>query len=483
MRLISLAMLAAVCGSASALDGDRIQPYTENPHYWQYKGEPVLLLGGTVEDNLFQIANLEVNLDLLKSVGGNYVRCTMSSRDPGNVWPFAEDDTTGLYDLNEWDDEYWRRFERLLQLTKKREIIPQVEIWATYDFYRPQRWGMNPWNPKNNINYTSADSGLTERVDYDPWARHQPFFETAPQLKDNKLVLQYQQRFVEKLLSISLRYNHLLYGIDNESNNDPKWVWYWAGFVLDKAKDAGVEIELTQTWDKWDPTDGKVGGVKPTPPDPHPFWQWPQETYTVDHPELFSFVDISNHNTQQGQIHWQTGQYVRNWIERTGKVRPINCVKIYGGPANMWWCNGPRDGTERFWRNIIGGLASSRFHRPPAGIGLNADAQAHIKSMRMLLAEFDIFGAVPDSKSTLLKARDNNEAFLTHIKGEQYAVYFPYGGSVALDLTGAERTFEIKWLDIKKSVWTQSKTIQTGNTVTLQAPSLSHWVALLKSRN
>ena len=26
----------------------RIQPYSENPFYWQYKGEPVLLLGGTI---------------------------------------------------------------------------------------------------------------------------------------------------------------------------------------------------------------------------------------------------------------------------------------------------------------------------------------------------------------------------------------------------------------------------------------------------
>ena len=33
----------------------RIGVYKENPRYWQYKGRPVLLLGGSVEDNLFQI--------------------------------------------------------------------------------------------------------------------------------------------------------------------------------------------------------------------------------------------------------------------------------------------------------------------------------------------------------------------------------------------------------------------------------------------
>ena len=28
---------------------DRIQPYAKNPFYWQYKGAPVLLIGGSVE--------------------------------------------------------------------------------------------------------------------------------------------------------------------------------------------------------------------------------------------------------------------------------------------------------------------------------------------------------------------------------------------------------------------------------------------------
>ena len=67
------------------VNADRIQPYQANPSYWQYRGKPVLLLGGSVEDNLFQIPDIEQHLDLLASVGGNYVRCTMSGRDDRNV--------------------------------------------------------------------------------------------------------------------------------------------------------------------------------------------------------------------------------------------------------------------------------------------------------------------------------------------------------------------------------------------------------------
>ena len=96
-------------------NSERIQIYQANPRYWQYKSKPVLLLGGSVEDNLFQIPDLEEHLDLLASVGGNYVRCTMSCRDPGNVWPFAQ--VGGLYDLDRWNAEFWWRFSTFLQLT------------------------------------------------------------------------------------------------------------------------------------------------------------------------------------------------------------------------------------------------------------------------------------------------------------------------------------------------------------------------------
>lgn len=66
-----------------------IKVYEENPFYWQYKGEPILLTGGSKEDNLFNHPeNLEEHLDLLKESGGNYVRNTMSSRDPGQSLGF-----------------------------------------------------------------------------------------------------------------------------------------------------------------------------------------------------------------------------------------------------------------------------------------------------------------------------------------------------------------------------------------------------------
>ena len=54
-----------------------ITPSATHPGFWSYGGKPVLLLGGSREDNLFQIPDLKEQLDLLARVGGNYIRNTI----------------------------------------------------------------------------------------------------------------------------------------------------------------------------------------------------------------------------------------------------------------------------------------------------------------------------------------------------------------------------------------------------------------------
>ena len=40
-----------------------IKPYPHNPRYWQYKGKPVLLLGGSKTDHIFLLEELKEHLD------------------------------------------------------------------------------------------------------------------------------------------------------------------------------------------------------------------------------------------------------------------------------------------------------------------------------------------------------------------------------------------------------------------------------------
>ena len=76
--VVQLQTQAIAEGARTMRNERRIQPYAANPRYWQYKGKPVPLLGGSKDDNLFQIPDLEEHLDELRSVGGNCIRNTMS---------------------------------------------------------------------------------------------------------------------------------------------------------------------------------------------------------------------------------------------------------------------------------------------------------------------------------------------------------------------------------------------------------------------
>ncbi len=450
---LTFMVLAAVV-SVESFASQAIGIYEKNPRYWQYKGKPVLLIGGTVDDNLFQIPNLRAHLDLLKSVGGNYVRNTMSSRDDGNLWPFKKL-ADGRYDLDEFDKAYWLRFENFLEYTHKRDIIVQIEIWATFDYYR-ENWDVNPFNPKNNINYTAQETGLPAAVKTHPTRTENNFFWSVPAERNQKTVLKYQERFVNKILSYTLDGGHMLYCMDNETSVTPEWGWHWSEFIKKRAVDEDVRVHTTEMWDSWDLAHRQHNG-------------------TFDHPEVFSFVDISQNNHQKGQSHWDNAQKQRKRIAK--KLRPLNNVKIYGADTGRF--GNTQDGLARFWRNIFGGLASARFHRPDSGQGLNKDAQAHLKSMSMLIAKLDIFNTTPDSASLLLWDRSDNEAYLTRIKGRQYAVYFLRGGSVNLDLASEKGDFTLQWLDVAKSKWQEAASVKAPTRVTLTTPGKGHWVGLL----
>ena len=327
--LVVLFLLFSACKNESKLTLDPslgIAIYEKNPFYWSYQGKPMLLLGGTKEDNIFQIENLREHLELLKSVGGNYIRCTLSSRDEGNLRPYATNDE-GLFDLEKPNPAYWDKLKKLLEISKDLDIIVQIEIWATYDFYWGDlRWSHNPFNPKLNMNYTSEESSLPDSIAYPAQSRVNPFFASVPALDNNEILIPYQKKFVDQLLEVSLPFNNVLYCIDNETNAHFAWGKYWSEYIRKKASASGREIFVTEMWDNWDPTNGAVENTKIQHPDLGGWYaeytnpelhEFSNYAFTIQDTVSYNFVDIANHNAQDGQTHYNTGLWVRNTIENS----------------------------------------------------------------------------------------------------------------------------------------------------------------------
>ncbi len=435
-------------------DGDRIQPWPGNPRYWQHRGEPVLLLGGSKDDNLFQIPDLKEHLEEMAAAGANCIRNTMSDRnDKGfEVYPFRRR-PDGKYDLEQWNEEYWQRFANLLRWTAERGIIVQIEVWDRFD-YSTQNWDPHPYNPKNNVNYTYAESGFGERYPDHAGQNKQPFFFTTPRQRNNTVVRKYQERFVAKLLAHSLPYDHVLYCIDNETSAEEAWGAYWADFIRQRAKQAGRTVCITEMWDAWD-------------------LKADEHKRTFDHPERYDFCDVSQNNQKKGQEHWDNFQWVR---QRTAaQPRPLNTTKTYGADGGRFGNN--RDGLERWWRHLIGGAASARFHRPDSGLGLSQPAVAALKAARKLESLVKLWEVEPHNQ--LLGDRAENEAYLTAKPGQAYALYFTDGGSVSLDLREAPGPFAARWIDIATGEWSRRETINGGSIVPMTAPAKGHWAVAL----
>ena len=463
MRIILTVSLAAIVLFAGFTEATEpaLRPWSENPWYWSYQGEPVLLLGGSDDDNLFQWLeeNLIPQLDRLAAAGGNVIRNTMSDRkDKGfETYPFNQLED-GNYDLNQWNEEYWGRFERMLRETAARRIFVQIEVWDRFDYSDvggANRWQIHPYNPRNNINYTCEESGFAEAYPDHPGANRQPFFFTTPNQKNNEVVLPFQQRFVEKMLDHTLNYDHVLYCMDNETNGEEEWGRYWAHFIKGRAAAVGKTVHVTEMWDDWN-------------------LKSEMHKRTFDHPELYDFVDVSQNNHNQGEQHWNNFLYVRDYL--AGKPRPMNTTKTYGADGNKFG-HTDQDGIERFWRHLLAGAASMRFHRPDSGLGLNDKAVAAIRAARKLESKMPLWSVNP--ANDLLSDREENEAYLAADPGRAYALYFPAGGGVTLNLADAPGPFTLHWIDIDSGEWGPEQAVSGGGPLPLTAPGEGNWSAAI----
>lgn len=465
--LVLLALLPASFAIGNGQNENRIRPCELNPRYWQYKKHPVLLLGGSKDDSLFQIPDLKKHLDEIHAAGANYIRNTMSDRPDHDFEVYAfKQLPSGKYDLDQWNEEYWMRFENLLKWTEERDIIVQLELWDRFDFADHggrRRWVKHPYNPLNNVNYTAAESGMVESYTLHPSADKQPFFHTVPGMDQYESrfdrVRQYQERYVAKLLSYSLRYGNVLYCMDNETTTNPRWGQYWMQFIRNHAATVGVDVYVTDMFDDvFNPQESEHLRMQ------------------LDSPEQYPFLDISQVNSRTfNEDHWNNVTWIAQQLR--DNPRPLNHTKIYSAGQKAHGTGTPQDGVERFWRNLIAGCAACRFHRPTSGIGINDTAKACIAAARK--AETVVKFWDLKSRLDLLSDREEDEAYLAAELGQKYLLYFTDGGSVSLDLSDASDTLHASWININSGDWGTSQLVQGGGVRTFNAPDLGGWAAVI----
>ena len=170
---ICLLLLASAAPSHAQHGPIRLHP--DNPHYFQYRGQPTILIGSTEHYGAVLNGDFETTpylnelqargFNLTRTFSGTYREIPGSFKIRANTlapkperyvapWPRSESpgaaDGGNKFDLSRFNARYFERLERFLAAAEERGIV--VEFTLFCPFYGEDLWAINPMNARNNIN-------------------------------------------------------------------------------------------------------------------------------------------------------------------------------------------------------------------------------------------------------------------------------------------------------------------------------------------
>jgi hypothetical protein len=385
-KLCVVFLLLFLCGgcretnttdSFSIHSGDRIQPYSGNPHYLAWGDVPVFPLGpagyhswtpvsrpGTV-DFIKQMDRLAAVIDEINSP---HVLGFMRSLpyDPMNhlhdgpvervLQPWIQLDD-GRYDLMQFEPDWEERFLNYLDAALDRRIVIAVEIWddwsvtrgpgGEYDPGEGAAWNAHPFNPDNNINYGEETLPLETAV------CNAPFYSTIPSRNHINSVLELQKRYVDKVLEIVSDYPNVIINISNESRAHLDWSRFWAAYIGERVPENMMIGEM--------PSTNRIDGGGECDYDLNPLTLSTEPGYSyVDAAQGVSGHEFGGAREQAIRGGKRLHEY-RLAMAEAETIRPLIVSKDY--------TRGPDGGDIVLWSRFAGGAAAARFHRLGEGHG------------------------------------------------------------------------------------------------------------------
>jgi hypothetical protein len=162
-------------GTATCLASAPLSLHPENPRYFQFRGEPAVLI--TSGEHYGAVLNLDFDyaayLDELAGHGFNHTRLfsgtyreipgsfniqgnTLAPAPHRYAGPWARSDTPGYFDggnkfdLTQWDEAYFKRLKDFVGQAGKRGIVVEITLFCT--MYNEELWKASPMHAANNIN-------------------------------------------------------------------------------------------------------------------------------------------------------------------------------------------------------------------------------------------------------------------------------------------------------------------------------------------
>ena len=193
-----------------------------NPHYFLFRGNPVILIGST--EHYGAVMNLDFDyitylselssrgLNVTRTFTGIYVepqgafkieKNTMAPPAGRFICPWARSTSPGYanggnkFDLSKWDESYFARLKDFITQAGSRNIIVELDLFS--NFYDTIQWKLSPLHISNNINGVGKTRDWKEVLSL-----------RYPE------VLRIQEDMVRKIISELRDFDNLYYEVCNE---------------------------------------------------------------------------------------------------------------------------------------------------------------------------------------------------------------------------------------------------------------------------
>jgi hypothetical protein len=174
-REFVLAFTAVLAVGGGLVAGEPLSLDPENPHYFQWRGEPTILI--TSGEHYGALLNLDFDyekyFDALAADGLNHTRTfsgvyrevgssfgitdnTLAPKPNRFACPWKRSEETGYadggnkFDLSQWDESYFERLRAFMTAAEKRGILVEFNLFCP--LYKDVLWDVSPMNEANNVN-------------------------------------------------------------------------------------------------------------------------------------------------------------------------------------------------------------------------------------------------------------------------------------------------------------------------------------------
>ena len=460
--LAVLGLLACFILSPSTGLARPISLHPENPHYFQWKGQPVVLI--TSGEHYGALLNLDFDYKAyfkeLESHGLNQTRTfsgvyrespksfkiknnTLAPKPGRYICPWARSDQPGYknggnkFDLTKWDPRYFRRLKDYLREAERRGVVVELVLFCT--FYNDTLWGLSPMNAVNNVNGVGKDVPRTE----------------VCTLKHPDLV-KVQERVTRKIVRELKNFDNVYYEVCNEP--------YFAG-VTEEWQDRIIKtiVETEKDFEHKHLIAKNIANGSKKIKDPNPAVS------------IFNFHYAAPPKTV----------YINYGLD-----------KVIGDDETGF--DGSKDVTYRKegWNFLLAGGAlysnldysftpdhedGSATPDAPGGGGESLRRQLGI--LKDFMHRFDFVNMRPDNAVIKGDLPKSVNARALANEGREYAVYIDGGSRVKLGLALPKGDYRAKWISTKTGeVMKSEKFSHNGDTRRLASPSYRADIALAVKR-